>query len=81
MHPDYNQTVRTGRMSCRRPNAQQLSKEAKELILPFDNQHFVSFDESQVEFRLIVHYIQDSKAIEAFNENPDTDFHHTALNK
>lgn len=75
MHPDYNQTVRTGRMSCRRPNAQQLSPEAKELIYPWDDHAIVRFDYSQVEFRLIVHYIQALDAIDAYNENPDTDFH------
>jgi len=75
MHPDYNQTIRTGRMSCRRPNAQQLSPEAKELIHPYDDHWFVSWDYSQVEFRLIVHYVQDERAIAAYQENPDTDFH------
>jgi len=75
MHPDYNQTVRTGRMSCRRPNAQQLSTEAKTLILPFDDQDFISFDYEQVEFRLIVHYIQDAASIAAYEKDPNTDFH------
>ena len=75
MHPSYNQIVRTGRMSCRRPNSQQLSKEAKALIHPPENQEILSWDYSQVEFRLIVHYIKDAKAIAAFAENPDTDFH------
>jgi len=75
LHPDYNQTVRTGRMSCRRPNAQQLSKEAKELILPFDGQTFVSYDYDQVEFRLIVHYLQNVRAMQSYEDDPDTDFH------
>ena len=34
MHPSYNQMVRTGRLSCKNPNAQQLDKEAKDLIVP-----------------------------------------------
>jgi DNA polymerase-1 len=75
MHPDYNQTVRTGRMSCRRPNAQQLSPEAKELVYPLKGYDFVRYDYSQIEFRLIVHYIQALDAIQAYNDNPDTDFH------
>jgi DNA polymerase I-like protein with 3'-5' exonuclease and polymerase domains len=32
MHATYNQAVRTGRMSCNRPNLQQLSAVAKKLI-------------------------------------------------
>lgn len=34
MHPSYNQVVRTGRMSCKKPNSQQLDENAKELVLP-----------------------------------------------
>jgi len=75
MRPDYNQSVRTARLSCRRPNAQQLSSAAKALIIPFDGCDFVSYDLSQIEFRLIVHYIKDQNAIAAYNEDPDTDFH------
>jgi DNA polymerase I-like protein with 3'-5' exonuclease and polymerase domains len=75
MHPDYNQIIRTGRMSCKRPNSQQLSPAAKELVHPYDGCAFVRWDYSQIEFRLIVHYIQDEKAIAAYLSNPDTDFH------
>jgi len=75
MHPDYNQAVRSGRLSCRRPNAQQLSKEAKELVVPGDGEAFLSCDYSQIEFRIIVHYIKDVVAIKAYNEDPNTDFH------
>ena len=32
MHPSYNQAVRTTRLSCKKPNAQQLSHEAKLLV-------------------------------------------------
>ena len=75
LHPDYNQSVRTGRMSCKAPNAQQLNKLAKTLIIPPDGYGFLSIDYSQIEFRLIAHYISDPKAIAAYNANPDTDFH------
>lgn len=75
LHPDYNQLVRTGRMSCSRPNAQQLSHEAKTLILARLGALLMSWDYSQVEFRLIVHYIQALDAIEAYLRDPDTDFH------
>jgi DNA polymerase I-like protein with 3'-5' exonuclease and polymerase domains len=42
LHPDINQTVRTGRMSVRRPNSQQLNKTAKKLILPDTGFSFLS---------------------------------------
>lgn len=75
MHPDYNQAVRSGRMSCKRPNAQQLNKEAKSFILPGPGEAFLSCDYSQIEFRLIVHYTRALEAIKAYERDPDTDFH------
>lgn len=75
MHPSYNQLVRTGRMSCKHPNAQQLNKDAKKLIHPSPGFVFIACDYSQIEFRLMMHYIRDRDAIAAYAENPDTDFH------
>lgn len=75
MHPQYNQAVRTARLSCKQPNAQQLSPAAKALVHPDEGGAFLSVDYSQIEFRLIVHYIKDVEAIRAYQENPDTDFH------
>lgn len=75
LHPSYNQAVRTGRMSCKKPNSQQLSPDAKRLVHPRPGNTFVSIDYSQIEFRIIVHYIKDSNAIAAYHANPDTDFH------
>ena len=75
LHSFYNQVVRTGRMSGKNPNPQQLNKRAKELIHPFEGMIFLSFDASQIEFRLIVHFIRDPEAIEAYKNNPKTDFH------
>lgn len=75
LHPDYNQIVRTGRLSCRRPNAQQQNKRSKALILPDPGMAFLSADASQIEFRLIVDYTEDAPSIAAYNENRRTDFH------
>jgi DNA polymerase-1 len=75
IHPTYNQLVRTGRMSCKRPNAQQQTKKSKRLIKPGPGRCFISCDYSQIEFRLIVHYIEDVNAIRAYQEDPWTDFH------
>lgn len=75
IHPRYNPVVRTGRMSCSMPNIQQQNKKSKKLLLPHRGYGFISCDYSQIEFRLIVHYIQDKEAIKAYNEDPNTDFH------
>lgn len=75
LHGDYNQTVRTGRMSCRQPNMQQLMMEAKVLVVPPPGFTIISIDYSQIEFRVIGHYIRDENVIKSYNENPYTDFH------
>lgn len=85
VHPSFNQCVRTGRMSCRRPNAQQLNERAKKLVHAPDFDPFSSngsitngilaCDYSQVEFRLIAHYINDPSLIQDYNEKEDVDFH------
>ena len=75
IHPHYNQSVRTGRMSASRPNSQQQNKRSKRLILPDEGCGIMSMDYSQIEYRLIVHYIQDLEAIAAYNDDPNTDFH------
>lgn len=76
LHPSYNQLVRTGRMSCRNPNAQQQNSESKELIHPHSaDKALLCQDASQIEFRLIGEFIGDPGVIEAYAADPDTDFH------
>jgi len=78
LHPSYNQCVRSGRLSCKHPNAQQLNEEAKELILPYGNEGnevFVSYDFSQIEYRTIAHYIESPLLLDKYNNDPDVDFH------
>jgi DNA polymerase-1 len=75
MHPQYNQLIRTGRMSCKRPNSQQNNAESKALIHPDPGCAYLSTDASQIEFRLMVHYSQDQNVIDAYARDPDTDFH------
>lgn len=75
IHPSYTQVVRTGRMSCSRPNAQQQNERSKALIHPKDGYGFISCDYSQIEFRLIGHYIQDQQIIDAYRKDITTDFH------
>ena len=76
IHFWLNQLVRTGRMSCSSPNTQQLPPRAKEYIIPYNEDYIlVDFDLSQIEFRVIVHYIENKAALEAFKNDPKTDFH------
>jgi DNA polymerase I-like protein with 3'-5' exonuclease and polymerase domains len=75
LHSTYNQMVSTGRLSGSKPNPQQLNPPAKELILPDLGCAFLAADQSQIEFRIIAHFIRDQKTIEAYRKNPDTDFH------
>lgn len=75
MHPNHNQMVRTGRMSCSNPNMQQLSGLAKELIVPPEGYAIVSADASQLEYRLIAHYIENPETIAAYKQNPWMDYH------
>lgn len=75
IHPNYNQVVRTGRLSCSKPSSQQQNQRSKALIHPHSGYGFLSKDYSQIEFRLIVHYTKDEGAIKAYNEDPNTDFH------
>ena len=75
LHPNYNQIVRTGRMSCSDPNAQQFDKFITGLIEPPPGWSIISTDASQIEKRLVIHYINNPEAVKAYQENPDTDFY------
>lgn len=75
LHGSYNQTIRTARMSCSGPNMQQLSGMAKELIIPPPGYAIITADYSQIEFRIIVSYIQNQRCIDAYRSDPWTDFH------
>jgi len=75
LHPSYNQAVRTGRMSCKKPNSQQLNKLAKSLIIPREGCAFFSIDDSQIEFRTIAHYTNNPAIVAAYNTDPWTDYH------
>lgn len=76
VHPTYNQVVRTGRMSCSKPNAQQFNELSKKLIWTDEPRYgFYDTDASQIEFRVIVHYMGDSGPIQAYQQDPRTDFH------
>lgn len=75
LHPTYNQNVRTGRMSCSDPNMQQMMSEAKWLVIPPPGHILITADYSQIEFRVIVHYIKNRRCIDAYIADPWVDFH------
>lgn len=75
VHFQYNQLVRTGRMSGHDPSAQQLNGRAKRLIHPRKGRSFLSADASQIEFRLIAMYCKIASVIDAYARDPRTDFH------
>jgi DNA polymerase I-like protein with 3'-5' exonuclease and polymerase domains len=75
LHASFQQNVRSGRMACREPNDQQFDGRAKALIEPKRNYVMLAHDYSQVEYRVIVHYLQNQKAIAAYANDPDTDYH------
>lgn len=75
LHTEFNQNVRTGRMSSRGPNLQGVSPRARQWVVPRPNHSFAGYDGSQIEFRAIVHYTGDQRAIEAYKTDPKTDFH------
>jgi DNA polymerase-1 len=76
IHPNYGQNdARTGRMTCKQPNAQQFDETILGLILPGDGNSIISTDASQIEKRLVVHYIQNKVAIAAYQKDSTTDFY------
>ncbi len=80
VHPNYKQSVKTGRLSCSTPNSQQQNERSKKLIHPHPDEGFTSNDYSQIEYRMIVHYCQIIEAIKAYNEDPKTDYHRWVAN-
>lgn len=75
LHPDYNANVRSGRMSCKKPNAQQLHLLAKMLVRARPGRKLLCWDYSQLEYRWMMHYLNNENAVSAYNANPKTDYH------
>lgn len=76
IHTNINQILHTGRMSMTAPSMQVLPKKAKKYVIPYDEDYvLVRFDLKQIEFRVIVHYIENKAAIHKFLTDPNADFH------
>lgn len=89
IHCNYNQTKNdaeagtgTGRLSITNPALQQIpsrDKDIKSLVrpvfIPDVGAHWLGLDWSQFEFRVANHYGQVPAILEAYEKNPDLDFH------
>lgn len=76
LHPEFNQVgTRTGRLSCSRPNMQQITKRLKPLFIARDGYLLLYMDYSQIEYRFFAHYARDARVFAAYRENPNIDFH------
>lgn len=87
IHANFNQlkgdeygTV-SGRLSCSQPNLQQIPKRDK-ILAPLIRQIFhdperlwVSFDYSQQEYRVFADFAQSKVVLEAYANDPNTDYH------
>ena len=78
LHPGYKiHGTETGRMSCEKPNLQQIPKasvkewngELKKAFIPRDGFGLWEFDYSQLEFRLTCAYAEQEDLLEVFNDD------------
>lgn len=72
----------TGRLSIDKPALQQIparnkaaSQVIKSLFLPDDYEKWAYCDMSQFEFRVYAHYLNDERINNAYEQDPDLDFH------
>lgn len=78
LHTSYNSVgTATGRLSSSDPNLQNIpiksaeGRKIRKAFVPAQGYIFLSADYSQIELRLLAHFSQDEKLIEAFINNSD----------
>jgi DNA polymerase I len=76
LHPEYRQLVSTGRMSCSKPNIQQvpaneLGAEFRQCFVAPPGYKIISADYSQIELRILYELAGQEEAIEAINGGMD----------
>ena len=64
----------TGRMSCSKPNLQQMPKTITKIVIPRNGCVFVDADYSQIEYRVLAGMAREPFLIDQF-ANPDNDYH------
>lgn len=80
IHPDFNQNVRTGRMSCSDPNMQNRKRESemRKAFRARKGVHMRSADYAQVELRIAACRAKERVLLEAFRTGQDP---HTATSQ
>lgn len=71
VHPGWNQTVDTGRMSCRAPNMQNTPPKKRHCFVARDGYCLITVDYSQAELRLAAAVAKDIRMTEAFIAGED----------
>ena len=79
IHTSFNQAIAsTGRLSSTKPNFQnipiktKIGKSIRKAFTSYESDNLiVSFDYSQIELRILAHYSNEIKLIDAFNDNLD----------
>ena len=81
VHAQWNQTiVRTGRLSCSKPNLQNIPNDQtvsdiqlnpRSFFIPSNHHVFVSADYSQIEMRILAHVSKDKNLIAVFHNSGD----------
>lgn len=78
IHCSFNQTgTATGRLACSDPNLQNIpirseeGRKIREAFLPKEGHSFLSADYSQIELRLMAHFSQEPKLLDAFQKGED----------
>lgn len=78
IHGTFNQTITaTGRISSTEPNLQnipmrtELGRQIRKVFIPKEDYVFVDADYSQIELRVLAHFSNDEKLIQAYHDNQD----------
>lgn len=76
LHPDFNQLVTTGRMSCSSPNVQQIPREIKKhFYKQEENKVLIKIDYPTIELRILASYLyekyKDTQLVNNFKNEID----------
>jgi DNA polymerase I len=77
IHPEYNQIgASTGRMSCTRPNWQQIpsrgdGKQLRQCVIAAPGHKLLTADFSNIEMRILAEYSRDERLLDFFDRDAD----------
>ncbi len=76
IHGTFHQPgTKTGRMSSKDPNLQNIPPEGEAFVAPSDGCVILGWDYSQLEYRVFAHYANDEKILAMYRSDAKTDFH------